>query len=113
MLKVSADALNRFGLELDVLEAGKPSGPTEQGAKMTASCVNSQDAGINMQANVDTEERTCFYIREGTWKWLEPLLDPEGPRNNTPKGDAKPWAVNSLNKKTPTDRETTLRNIME
>ena len=45
MLEVCAYALNRFGLELDVPEAGNTTYPNEPGAKVIVCSGNCQDEG--------------------------------------------------------------------
>ena len=111
MLGVFATALNIFGLELDVPQAGQPINPNEPGAKMTAFCVNCLGEGIQLPESVDPEQRTCPYIREGTWKWLGRLWDPEGTWNeDTVSRCNKAWAVFSNSKQILLNRDATMTN---
>ena len=80
MLDVFSQALNRFGLELDVPKPGQAIDPNDTGAKMTAFCVNCHEEGVKLHHTVDPEERICPYIRQGAWKWLGRLWDPDGTR---------------------------------
>ena len=111
MLGVFATALNSFGLELDVPQAGQPINPNGPGAKMTAFCVNCLDEGIKPPESVDPEQRTCPYIREGTWKWLGKLWDPEGTWNeDTVSRCNKAWAGFSKSKHILLNRDATMTN---
>ena len=94
ILGVFATALNSFGLELGVPQAGQPIDPNATGATMAAFCVNCDDEGIKLLSSIDPEERTCPYIREGSWKWIGRFWDPEGTWKGYDNGRCnKAWAV--------------------
>ena len=94
MLEAFAQSLNDLRLELDVSQPGQDIDPNDPGAKMTAFCVNCQDEGVKLPRTVDPEERTCPYIRQGAWKWLGRLWDPEGTWKEDTMGRCnKAWAV--------------------
>ena len=114
MLEVFAQALNEFGLELDVPQSGQPIDPNDPGANMTAFCVNCQDEGVKLPRAVDPEERTCPYIRQGAWKWLGRLWDPDGTWKEDTMGRCnKAWAVFSKSNRILLNRNATLRNRLE
>ena len=93
MLDVFATALGKFGLEVGVPEAGPEIDPNQPGAKMTALRVNCTGDGVKLQAAVDPATRVCPFIRQGTWKWLGRMWDPEGTWEGDPPTICAPWAV--------------------
>ena len=81
---------------------------------MTAFCVNVQGEGVKLPHAVDPEERTCPYIRDGAWKWLGTLWNPDGTWKEDTMGRCnKSWAVVNNSKRILMNKDATMRNRLE
>ena len=78
---------------------------------MTALCVNCNDRGILLPSSIDPEERICPYIRDGVWKWLGRVWDPDGTwEKDTSAICGNTWAAFSRSKQTLLNKHATLTN---